>query len=170
MWVFVGIFNHIWKLIFVFAIISVSSLSRLFQVTLALTILIPLLVLLVAIRPYQSGYLLFLTISSKMIVYVAFSAAGYYTEQSPTELGSGYFFGSAFLTVNFLFFTFCLRSFPANLEVYSASPITGVVEVQRNAQSDLLVPPNSYEHQSPSPIMNKEEVTFGRKHAGIHTF
>lgn len=166
---FVGICCHIWKLLFIFAIISVFSLSRLFQVTLALTLLIPMIVSLVALRPYHSQYQLFLVLFSKMIVYLGFSAAGYYTEQSSTELGSGYFFGSAFLLVNCAFFSLCIRSFRTDL-IYtgSLSPLTDL-EVHRVDRSNLFVPPNSLIHHSPSPISIKDEVTFGAKWFNPHT-
>ena len=169
-WAFIGICVHIWKLLFVFAIISVFSLSRLFQVTLALTLLIPLLVLLVAFEPYESRYQLFLAVTSKMIVYSGFSAAGYYTEQSPTELGSGYFFGSAFLLVNCAFSLLCIRSFRADVVYNDAalSPLTNL-EMRRIDPPDLLAPPNSYIDCSPPPIASKEEVTFAAKFPNPYT-
>lgn len=144
MWTFVGICGHIWKLIFIFTVILVSDLPHLFQIAVALALLIPAVVVLVACRPpVQTGNLFYLAVCSRMVVYASFSAAGYYAGSSSDEVISGFCFGFAFILGNLCFFAVYAYTIHQDTR-----QILNIARPSDSAQGemcslDLFVPPNS---------------------------
>lgn len=141
-----GICAYIWKLTCISAIMSVTTRQPLFQVSIGLSLLIPVLISLVAKPPYSHPHLLYLSVASKLIVYMELSAAGYYTDVSSKEKSSGYFFGSVFIFFNLTFFLLCLR--PIRPIPIEPPPILNtkapVISSLQRTDYPLFVPSNSF--------------------------